>query len=217
LTGINADPRDPRKVAQRSRIVGMAAAPYIVAVGASAGGVEAVIRLLARLPGDLPAIVLVVVHRHKRRSSHLQSVIRRYANMPVVVPSEGERLHPGVCYLGSMERHLTVGPGATASLRPAASQGRSSIDTLFLSLARHAGPRTIALVLSGLLDDGARGLAAIREAGGVTLVQDPNEAAFKEMPQSAIDLGPVDCIAGIEDLARQVCRLTVRAPAPSEA
>jgi two-component system chemotaxis response regulator CheB len=83
-----------------------------------------------------------------------------------------------------------------------------NIDLLFNSLARNAGARTIGVVLSGLMKDGSQGLAALKEAGGIALVQSPGEAGVKEMPRSAIEFdGPVDKVAPIEALAREICRL----------
>ena len=84
-----------------------------------------------------------------------------------------------------------------------------NIDQLFISLARHYGARTIGVVLSGQLDDGTRGLAAIKKAGGIAMVQSPNEAAYPEMPRNAITYdGPVDLVAPISDLAAEITRLT---------
>jgi chemotaxis response regulator CheB len=187
------------------------ALPWVVAIGASAGGVEPICRLLAALPSDLPAVVLVALHRHRDRVSYLPRILRRHAHMPVVVPDEGERLQPGVCYLGDPGAHLSVGPGLAAHMIADASLDARSVDLLFLALARNAGPHTIGVVLSGLLSDGAHGLAAIKASGGFAMVQEPGEAAYMEMPQSAIQLGPVDYIGPVEGLAKEICLLLPRA------
>ena len=100
--------------------------------------------------------------------------------MPVLVPRHGELLHHGVCYIGEPSQHLMVKAGLHADLLPDHRYTTRNIDQLFISLARHHGPRTIGVVLSGQLNDGTRGLAAIKKAGGVAMVQTPD----------------VDCIPG---------------------
>jgi two-component system chemotaxis response regulator CheB len=131
--------------------------------------------------------------------------------MPVVA-RRGERLHHGVCYIPS--QHLIVGPGLHADLLPDRGTPTGTSIQLFISLARRYGPRTIGVVLSGQLDDGTRGLAAIKKAGGIAMVQSPNEAAYPEMPRNAIKYdGPVDLVAPIPDLAGEIIRLTGTIPA----
>jgi two-component system chemotaxis response regulator CheB len=97
-----------------------------------------------------------------------------------------EQLRHGTCLIGEPDRHLTVGPDLRVHLLPNSFYRSHSIDALFCSLARHAGTRTIGVVLSGMLKDGTLGLKAIKEAGGIALVQSLEEAAYPEMPQSAI-------------------------------
>ena len=102
-----------------------------------------------------------------------------------------------------------VGPGLRADLLPDHRYTTRNIDQLFISLAQHCGARTIGVVLSGQLDDGARGLAAIKKAGGIAIVQNPDEAAYSDMPRNAIKYdGPVDLVAPIPDLASEIIRLT---------
>jgi len=181
----------------------------IVAIGASAGGVEAIPRLLERLPADLPASALVVLHRPTEQISALRRILARKSNLPVIAPHEGESLRHGICYLSDPQKHLTLGPHSHLHLLPDHFYRAHSIDALFWSLARHAGSRTIGVILSGLLKDGSFGLKAIKEAGGKVLVQSPEEAAYPEMPQSAIKYdGPIDLIAPIDLLAAEICRLT---------
>src|SRR5262245_66624611 len=103
-----------------------------------------------------------------------------------------------------------VGPGLRADLLPDHRYTTRNIDQLFISLARHYGPRTIGVVLSGQLDDGTRGLAAIKKAGGIAMVQSPEEAAYPDMPRNAIKYdGQVDLVAPIPYLAAEIIRLTV--------
>jgi two-component system chemotaxis response regulator CheB len=186
----------------------MNAYPDIVAIGASSGGIEALQSLLAALC-NLDAIVLVVLHRPANRTSSLREILVRKSRMPVVIAKHGELLRRGVCYIAEPSQHLMVGPGLRADLLPDHRYTTRNIDQLFSSLARRYGARTIGVVLSGQLDDGTRGLAAVKKAGGIAMVQSPNEAAYPEMPRNAIEYdGPVDLIASISDLAAEIVRLT---------
>ena len=191
----------------------MKAHPDIVAIGASSGGIEALQSLLEGF-SDLDAIVLVVLHRPADRASYLQEILARKSSMPVVVARHGELLHRGACYIGDPSQHLMVGPGLRADLLPDHRYTTRNIDQLFISLARHFGPRTIGVVLSGQLDDGTRGLAAIKKAGGIALVQSPGEAAYPDMPRNAIAYdGPIDLVAPTSDLAAEITRPTSTSPA----
>jgi two-component system, chemotaxis family, protein-glutamate methylesterase/glutaminase len=191
----------------------MKAHPDIVAIGASSGGIEALQRLLEAL-SDLDAIVLVVLHRPANRASYLRDILRRNIRMPVVVASHGERLHHGVCYIGEPSQHLMVGAALHADLLPDHRYTTRNIDQLFISLARHYGPRTIGVVLSGQLDDGTRALAAIKKAGGIAMVQSRGEAAYPDMPRNAVKYGGlVDLIASTSDLAAEIIRLSGTTPA----
>jgi two-component system chemotaxis response regulator CheB len=182
--------------------------PDIVAIGVSSGGVEALQSLLAAL-SDLDAIVLVVLHRPANRTSALREILLRELRMPVVIARHGELLHHGVCYIAEPSQHLMVGPGLRADLLPDHRYTTRNIDQLFMSLARHYGARTIGVVLSGQRDDGTRGLAAIKKAGGIAMVQSPGEAAYPDMPRNAIKYdGRIDLVAPISDLAAEITRLT---------
>jgi two-component system, chemotaxis family, protein-glutamate methylesterase/glutaminase len=183
----------------------------IVAIGASAGGVEAISELLSWLPRDLAAAVLVVLHRTPAQPSQLQSILSHKARLNVVIPKEGDRLDYGVCFVGTPDRHLTVGPGLRLHLVPNHFYRSHNIDVLFGSLARNAGSRTIGVVLSGLLKDGTLGLRAIKEAGGMAVVQSMEEAAYPDMPRNAIKHdGAIDLIAPVSEIAAHIVRLTGR-------
>jgi len=123
----------------------------IVAIGASAGGIEAICRLLKVLPRDMPASVLIVLHRPIETPNHLREILSGNCSMPVIVGHEGQVLRPGVCYLGEPSRHLTIGPDFRIHLLPDHAFRSSNVDALFFSLARHAGQRTIGVVMSGML------------------------------------------------------------------
>jgi two-component system chemotaxis response regulator CheB len=136
----------------------------------------------------------------------LQSLLAALSDLDAV---HGELLHRGVCYIAEPSQHLMVGPGLRADLLPDHRYTTRNIDQLFISLARHYGARTIGVVLSGQLDDGTRGLAAIKRAGGIAMVQSPDESAYPEMPRNAIKYdGSVDLVAPTSDLAAEITRLT---------
>ena len=143
-------------------------APIFVAISASGSeGLDDIKGLLEAFGGSFPAVVMVVLHRPSDTISILRSVLARSCTMPVVIADEADRLQPGVCYIGEPDGHLTLMEDDRAHLVPGANHRlrNRTIDTLFESLAARAGARTIGIVLSGSLDDGSRGLAAIHAAG----------------------------------------------------
>ena len=187
--------------------------PKIIAIGASAGGVQAIIGLVRRLPADLPASVLVVTHRSPSGPSYLPEIIRSNTQMKVAIAETGSRLAPGCCLVSPLGHHLTVTPDLDVHLFPDGHHRAGNIDLLFHSLARSAGPRTIGIVLSGNLRDGTSGLKAIKQAGGMAMVQSPAEATFPDMPQNAIQHdGHIDFIAPVAALADEICRQLGREP-----
>jgi two-component system chemotaxis response regulator CheB len=117
-------------------------------------------------------------------------------------------LKKGCCFLSEPQRHLITGPTWRIHLLPDSFYRSHNIDALFCSLARHAGRRTIGVILSGMLKDGALGIRAIKEAGGVALVQSPEQAAHPDMPRNAIQTGgAIDLVGPVDELAREICRL----------
>ena len=179
--------------------------PVIVAVGASGvRGLEDLQALLSALPDDLRAIVLIVLHRPAHLESSLHEILSRRQPTPVVVARDGQRLTWSQRYIGEPSRHLTLGSGCTAQLihDPTHAYRNRTADALFHSVAEHAGRNGIGVVLSGGLDDGARGLAAIKAAGGGTLVRTPASRSAGGMPESAIRHNdPVDVVGMPRDLA----------------
>jgi two-component system chemotaxis response regulator CheB len=163
--------------------------PYVVALGASgAEGLNDIVDLLSAWPHDLQAVVMVVLHRSSDEISHLQQILSRRAALPVVVAQEAQMLLPNDCYIGEPNQAITLSTGHRAFLVDGADNRLRNrmIDTLFESIALHAGDRAVGIVLSGALDDGSRGLAAIRAAGGLTIVLDPAHKPIG-MQQNAID------------------------------
>lgn len=183
---------------------------WIVAVGASgAQGVRDVRALLAALPPTFPGTVLAVLHRPTDRVSHLQEVLAMVSQIPVLIARDGESPRAGACYVGEPNAHLALGATHRFRLVPDDHNAyrNRTIDLLFNSLAAASPPRMIGLVLSGSLDDGARGLAAMHAAGGRVLVLTPHDPGG-EMPANAMRYdGPVDYVGDVADIAREICRI----------
>src|SRR5437762_1813932 len=144
----------------------------VIVIGASAGGVEAISRVIGELPRDLRASIFVVLHISRGRSL-LPEILTRAGRLPASHPTDGEPLQYGRVYVAPPDHHLIVQPSSARVVHTASENGvRPAVDPLFRSAARAFGPRVIGVILTGALDDGTAGIAAIKEAGGVTVVQD---------------------------------------------
>lgn len=186
---------------------------WVVAIGASAGGVEALRDLVAALPGDFPAPIVVVLHVPPHGTSALAHILDRSGPLLAEDARDGEALLPGHIYVGSPDAHLLVRDGTVRLARgPTESGHRPAVDPLFRSLAASHGASSIGVVLSGALDDGTVGLAAIKRVGGRTAVQDPEQAAYPSMPLTAAKHVAVDLVAGAVDLARFLDRIVREDP-----
>jgi two-component system, chemotaxis family, protein-glutamate methylesterase/glutaminase len=193
--------------------------PPLVAIAASAGGIEALRGFIATLPVDLPAAVLVVMHVSPAGPSVLPRILGRAGRLPARHPLDGEKVEHAVIYVAPPDRHMVIGEGAIYLLADARVNGhRPSADVLFDSVARACGPRCAGVVLSGTMDDGAAGLRAVRLVGGLTLVQDPEEAAFPGMPRAAIEESDPHLVGTVAVLADRLCEwLGDQAPPASAA
>lgn len=173
----------------------------LVVVGASAGGVEALQTLIAGLPPTFPAAVLVVLHIPAHTPSHLHAILARAGMLPVMPAEDGAAILPGHVYVARHDRHLLVeGERLRLTRGPKENRMRPAVDVLFRSAAYSAGPRAIGVLLSGTLDDGTAGLWAIKDRGGVALVQSPEDALFASMPESALQHVVVDYSLPISDI-----------------
>jgi two-component system, chemotaxis family, protein-glutamate methylesterase/glutaminase len=196
-------------------------AHHYVAIGASGGeGLHDIRALLRALPHPLAAVVMVVLHRPVDRISHLRATLAAATPAPVIIAREGERLEAGRVYIGEPAHHLTlIGDGAAGLVPGPGNEHRNrTVDLLFRSLAARAGPSVIGVVLSGSLDDGSRGLAAIHAAGGVTMVLTPDRGGDRcGMPENAIGYdGPIDVIGSPGAIAREITRRLASFPCATE-
>jgi two-component system chemotaxis response regulator CheB len=188
----------------------------IVVIGASAGGVEGLLSLARSLPIGLRAAVFMVLHIPPHSSSVLPQLLSRAKGLPAAHPRDGELIHLGRIYVAPPDRHLLLDrTHVQLGCGPYDNCHRPAVDTLFRAAARWHGPRVIGVVLSGALDDGTSGLSAIKLAGGVTVVQDPAEAMYPSMPQSALDHVSIDYVASLAGLGPLITRLVQQAALPS--
>ncbi len=190
--------------------------PAAIGFAASAGGVEALMTVIGALPADLDAAVLVVLHIAPIGPSVLPAILARHGRLPAEHPEDGERLAAGHVYVAPPDRHLVVaGERVRVVAGPKENGNRPAADPMLRSLAQAFGPASAGVVLSGSLDDGTVGLAAIKRAGGLTVAQDPAEAAFPGMPAHAVSRVHPDHVlplAGIAPvLVEFVSKLTTHA------
>ncbi|MGS5085013.1 chemotaxis protein CheB [Hydrogenophaga sp. A37] len=178
-----------------------------VVVGASTGGISALMQLMAHLPARFDAAVLVVQHVGALPSL-LPELLSKAGPNPAVHASQGDAPRPGVVYVAPPDHHMLLEPQAIRLTRgPKENHARPAIDPLFRSAALHWRERVIGVVLTGCLDDGAAGTVAIKACGGSVLVQDPVTAQERGMPDSALATGAVDFCGDIESIAGQLRQL----------
>jgi two-component system, chemotaxis family, protein-glutamate methylesterase/glutaminase len=175
----------------------------LIVIGASAGGLKALQDLFGALPEHLPAAILVVVHMGAGTISERASILGRSTAMPVADAVDGEALEVGRVYIAIADHQLTIERGGVVRVKagPKENTYRPCVDALFRSAAQVYGKRVVGVVLSGMLADGTAGLVAITAAGGVTIVQDPDEAGYRSMPESAIDGDHVQYCLPVSEIA----------------
>ncbi len=190
------------------------APPPLVVIGSSLGGIQALRRILADLPADLPAPVVVVQHLEPGRRSRLAEVLNPVSNLPVAQAEGGERLEAGHVFVAPPGCHLVVGADGRLALSgaPPIHFSRPSADPLFVSAAEQFGAGVVAVVLTGCDSDGSAGVLAIKRRGGTVLVQDPATAVRESMPRNAIATGTADEVIPLEHIAARIAQ----AVTPSE-
>ena len=177
----------------------------IIVIGGSAGALEPLTTLVSALPADVDAAILAVLHTDPIADSFLPAILSRRGRLRAKVAADGEAIECNRIYVAPPDCHMFVEPGrVTLGRGPKESGHRPAIDPLFRSAARAYGQRVIGVILSGMLDDGSAGLRMIRRHGGSTMVQDPKEALFPQMPKNAIDAASPQHVAPIVEIARLI-------------
>lgn len=180
----------------------------VVVMAASAGGIEALGAVLAGVPADLGAAVLVVLHIPPSGGTVLPMILDRAGPLPATAAIDGEPLRPGRVYACVADHHLLLCEDHLHVRRGPKEHGhRPAADPLFRSAARYRGPRVTGVVLSGMLYDGAAGLQAVRRQGGVAVVQTPEDAICPDMPRNALDWVDADHVVPASDIGPLLGRL----------
>jgi two-component system chemotaxis response regulator CheB len=181
----------------------------IIAIGASAGGFDALKKLVAGLPENLDAVVFIVWHMSPEVHSVLPQVLTRAGKLLATAAIDGEPIQFNRIYVAPPDRHLVVEKGKIRVTRgPKENHFRPAVDPLFRSVALAYGAQVVGVVLSGALDDGTAGLWVIKRYGGVAIVQDPADAEFPSMPESALRSVAVDHIVPIDAMASLLVDIT---------
>ena len=184
----------------------------IIVMGASAGGLSVFNRIIKELPEHLNAAVFIVWHVSPFSTSILPEILNRAAKLKAKHPVDGESIEKGKIYVAPPDHHLLLELGRIRLTKgPKENRFRPAIDPLFRSAAYAYGSRVVGVVLSGALDDGTAGLWAIKDRGGIAVVQDPAEAEQRSMPASALANVQVDHCLAVSDIAPLLIALTQRA------
>jgi two-component system, chemotaxis family, protein-glutamate methylesterase/glutaminase len=180
----------------------------IIAIGASAGGLEPLRQLVAGLPSGFAAAVFIVWHVSPTHPSLLPQILQFDGKLPVAHAQNGEIIQSGRIYVAPPDYHLLVEDGCVRLYHgPKENHSRPAIDPLFRTAAEVYGERVIGVVLTGMLFDGTAGLIAIKRHGGIAIVQDPAEAKYPSMPRSAIGHDHPDYVLPIAQIAEELRRL----------
>lgn len=183
----------------------------IIVIGTSSGGVEALKRLVSDIPRDLPAALFIVLHRPADSPSLLVEILESVSRLPVVSAIDGEAIKMGHIYVAPPDRHLLIEQEHIRLTRgPRENRFRPAIDPLFRSAAYAYGPRVVGVVLTGNLDDGTAGLWAIKDRGGIAIVQDPEEALYPSMPSSAMANVEVDYCLRLNKIATTLASISIQ-------
>ncbi|MEW6117027.1 MAG: chemotaxis protein CheB [Nitrospirota bacterium] len=188
----------------------------IIALGASAGGIEAVSKIISTLPPDIPAPLFVVLHVGPGSHGVLDQIFSRAGSLKAKYAENGEQFRNGTVYIAPADFHLIVKDGHVLLTRgPRENLARPAIDPLFRSAAASHDSHMIGVVLSGMLDDGTAGLYTVKRCGGITCVQDPADASYPDMPRNAIENVKVDYVLPAVQMGPLLNRI-VREPLRTE-
>ncbi|MEJ3662771.1 chemotaxis protein CheB [Pseudomonas fragi] len=180
-----------------------------VVIGASAGGVEALLTIFAELTADFFLPIIVVLHLPDERRSQLAEVFAQRVALPVREVQDKQPIVPGTLYFAAPGYHVSVEQDQSFSLsqEEPVHYSRPAIDYLFESAADVYQQRLAAILLTGANRDGARGMSQVNQAGGLTIIQDPDEAQVATMPRAALELFQPDCILPLRGIGRLLVEL----------
>jgi two-component system chemotaxis response regulator CheB len=181
----------------------------VVGIGASAGGIDALTRVVRALPADFGAAICIVLHLPPSGRSLLAAILGRNTELAVVEAEDGRRLRQGDVYVAPNDRHLVLVDGRLRLDRGPKENGvRPAVDVMLRSLAAVYGSRAVAVILSGALGDGTAGALAVQRAGGIVMIQDPQDATVASMPESALRaVGTADAVLPAAEIGRALARL----------
>ena len=181
---------------------------HLVVIGCSWGGFRSLRRIFGDLPADFPVPIVVAQHRHAQATDGLDSSLQSATRLPITDVTDKEPLLGGSVYLAPSDYHTMVeGKSLALSTEGAVNFARPSIDVLFESAAESYGDSLVAVILTGANDDGARGLSRVKELGGYTIVEDPESAVRREMPDAALAQVRPDRILRLDEIAQHLVEL----------
>lgn len=184
-------------------LVSLAGRVDAIVMGASAGGIEALMALLPALSAAFRIPIVIVLHLPRDRPSLLAQVFLQKCALPVCEAVDKEPVRPGTVYFAPPDYHLLIdeGPCLALSADELVNYSRPSIDVLFESAADVYGARLLGIILTGANEDGAQGLAAVHAAGGITIVQEPDNAQVRQMVVSALNRSPASYVLDLEGIS----------------
>src|SRR5258705_6808270 len=187
----------------------MSSSFFVISIGASAGGINAINELISQLPGDLNAATFIVLHLSRMAMPEIFiERIRKNTKLSCKVADDNETIKPGVIYFAAPDSHLLVKKGnIVLGHGPEENRFRPSIDVLFRSIAAAYGERSIGIILTGFLNDGTVGMNAIKQSGGHTIVQDPNEAEHPDMPLSVLETMQADYCLSLKNMSNAILEI----------
>ena len=181
----------------------------IIVIGSSAGGVNALKQLVTELPRDLEASIFVVQHMAADVPSYLPQILAHAGQLKAVHPEDGQLIEKGMIYIAQPDHHLIIEDDKVLVRKgPKENNFRPSIDALMRSAAYWYKNRVIGIVLTGYLNDGTSGLWSVRHFGGTTIVQDPLDALYPDMPKNVLEQIDVDFVLPLSEIASCIIRLT---------
>jgi two-component system, chemotaxis family, protein-glutamate methylesterase/glutaminase len=184
----------------------------VIVMGASADGIQAIGHVLAQLPAGFAAPVLIVQHVGRHVPSILHEILARTSRLPVLQATDGQRMEPGHVYVAPSARHMVVHDGEIRlSDGPEENRFRPAVDVLFRSAAMAHGAHVVGVVLTGYLNDGAAGLLAIKDRGGVAIIQDPADASVPDMPRAALMKVPAGEVRRVSEIGPLLVELVADA------